>query len=509
MLAKRPNVGRLLAGMVVVCCMVVAMAGTATARKAPLDPQAYVKYYVVTSAYQGQPENLTEIATRFLGSGERSAEIYNLNAGRVQPDGASLTDPARLNRGWYLVLPWDAVGEGVKYGQIPSEPNKPTTSPRPSGTAKPGTAPTSATSPPPATSPSPSRSPGQSPSPSGTGSTAGCTAVAGSSSRSDWAQLRLAIDGAWDLSRGNGVMVAVLDSGVDGRIEQLSGRVTVGADVTVGNGRGDTDCLGTGTAMASIIAANTGIQQTPVGLAPDATVLPVRMVGKSGTARPTDAANAIEVAVSAGTSVVALGSHVDLSAPAVAASLTTALNHDVVVVAGAPIKPVTLPAASEPKATGALLLVGGVGADNKLVEEYQPDAVEVVAPGADVLGIGPGKAGTLSYSGTRFAVAFVAGQAALVRAAYPELNATQIEERIRSTADAVGDQTPDGRYGAGMINPAVSLARPMEGEQPTGAGSSGGSGGGGGMATLVLIGVALLGGGAFLALGLHRRRAYS
>ncbi|MEU6019843.1 S8 family serine peptidase [Micromonospora sp. NPDC047134] len=504
MLAKRLNVGRLLAGVVAVCCMVVAMAGTATARKAPLDPQAYVKYYVVTAAYQGQPENLTAIATRFLGSGERSAEIYNLNAGRVQPDGASLTDPTRLNRGWYLVLPWDAVGEGVKYGQIPAGPGKPTTSPGPSRTPRPASSPTSGTSP----SPSPSRSPSQSPSPSGTSDTAGCTPVAGSSSRSDWAQLRLAIDGAWDLSRGNGVMVAVVDSGVDGRLEELSGRVTVGADVTVGNGRGDTDCLGTGTAMASIIAANTAVQQTPVGLAPDATVLPIRMIGKSGTARPTDAANAIEVAVSAGASVVALGSHVDLSAPAVIASLTTALNHDVVVVAGAPTKPVTLPSPGEPEATGALLLVGGVGADNKLVEDYQPETVEVVAPGADVTGIGPGKTGPLSYSGTRFAVAFVAGQAALVRAAYPELNATQVEQRIRDTADGLGEQTPDSRYGTGMINPGVSLARTLDGEQPTGAASTGG-GGGGGMATLVLIGVALLGGGAFLALGLHRRRAYS
>ncbi|RIV40214.1 S8 family serine peptidase [Micromonospora radicis] len=501
MLAKRPNIGRLIAGVVVACCLVVAMAGTATAQKAPPDPQAYVKYYVVTAAYQGQPENLTEIATRFLGSGERSAEIYNLNAGRVQPDGASLTDPARLNRGWYLVLPWDAVGEGVQYGQVPSGARTPTKAltktPRPTATAEP--------------SGSPSPTPSASPSPTGTRNAPRCTAVAASSSRSDWAQLRLAADGAWDLSRGNGVMVAVVDSGVDGGLEQLSGRVAVGADVTVGNGRGDTDCLGTGTAMANIIAANPGTQKIPAGLAPDATILPVRMVGTSGNGRATDAANAIEVAVSAGASVVALGGHVDLAAPAVAASLATALNHDVVVVAGAPTTPVTLPSPAESTATGALLLVGGVGANNQLVEEYQPDLVEVVAPGADVTSVGPGGAGALSYTGTRFAVAFVAGQAALVRAAYPELTAAQVEQRIRDTADAVGGENPDQRYGSGMINPAVSLARTLDGEQQTGAGASagGGGGGGGGIATLVLIGIALVGGGAFLALGFHRRRAYS
>ncbi|MEO3930445.1 S8 family serine peptidase [Micromonosporaceae bacterium B7E4] len=493
MLAKRPNFGRLLAGVAVACCLAVAMAGTSAAQKAPPDRQAYVKYYLVAAAYQGQPENLAEIAMRFLGSGERSAEIYNLNAGRVQPDGASLTDPARLNRGWYLVLPWDAAGEGVKYGQIPAGPT-PTT--KPSGTR--GAA-------------RPSGSPGSTPSasPSSTGANdgrpaAGCSAVAASSSRSDWAQLRLAAEGAWDLSRGNGVVVAVVDSGVDGGLEQFSGRIAVGADVTVGNGRGDTDCLGTGTAMASIIAANASAEKTPVGIAPDATILPVRMVGTSGNGRATDAANAIEVAVSAGASVVALGAHVDLADPAVAASLTTALNHDVVVVAGAPIKPVTFPSPTEPSATGALLLVGGVGADDQLLEAYQPNTVEVVAPGADVTSIGPGDAGALSYTGTRFAVAFAAGQAALVRAAYPELSAVQVEQRIQGTADALGGGTPDGRYGSGMINPAASVVRTLDGDQAAEV-ESGGGGSGGVVVGLVLLGIALIGGGAFLAIRLRRR----
>nr|WP_240955444.1 S8 family serine peptidase [Micromonospora sp. HNM0581] len=492
------NVGRLLSGVAVACCLVVAMAGTSVAQKAPPDPQAYVKYYVVAATYQGQPENLAEIANRFLGSGERAAEIYNLNAGRVQPDGASLTDPAKLDRGWYLVLPWDAAGEGVKYGQIPSGGATPTKAASPTAAAKP-----SAGS---GARPSPSASPSATPSPTGTKSTSGCTAVAASSSRSDWAQLRMAADGAWDLSRGNGVMVAVVDSGVDGELDQFSGRIAVGADVTVGNGRGDSDCHGTGTAMAGIIAATADGDRTPAGLAPDATILPVRMVGSSGKSQATDAANAIEVAVSAGASVVALGSHVDLAAPAVIASLTTALSHDVLVVAGAPTKPVTLPAAGDSDATGALLLVGGVGADNQLVEEYHPGTVEVVAPGADVTSVGPGKVGALSYTGTRFAVAFAAGQAALVRAAYPELNAGQVEQRIHRTADQLGGDTPDS-YGAGMINPAASVARPVEQERPVEVGTDSDSGGGV-LGALVLVGLALIGGGAFLTLQLRRRRAY-
>jgi hypothetical protein len=47
----------------------------------------YVKYYVVASGYAGQPENLSEIAARFLGSAARGDEVFNLNVGVVQPDG--------------------------------------------------------------------------------------------------------------------------------------------------------------------------------------------------------------------------------------------------------------------------------------------------------------------------------------------------------------------------------------------------------------------------------------
>jgi membrane-anchored mycosin MYCP len=49
----------------------------------------YQNYYTVASSYQGKPENLGEIAGRFHGSSARSNEIFDLNAGRRQPDGAT------------------------------------------------------------------------------------------------------------------------------------------------------------------------------------------------------------------------------------------------------------------------------------------------------------------------------------------------------------------------------------------------------------------------------------
>ncbi|MFC0097792.1 S8 family serine peptidase [Micromonospora marina] len=494
MLTKHSILARLLV-VVMVGCAILVVPRPSTAGPAP-DTEPYVKYYVVTARHQGQPENLTEIARRFLGSGERSAEIYQLNTGRVQPDGARLTDPVTLRAGWYLVLPWDAVGPGVEYGQLPAA-RKPSAGP----------APTRSPSARPDGSPSPSASPTASRSPADGRPAARCTATTASSSRSEWAQLRMAADSAWTLTRGNGIKVAVVDSGVDAGLQQLSGRVAVGADVTVGNGRGDEDCLGSGTAMAGIIAADDSVEGNPVGLAPDATVVPVRMVRSSGDARPADAATALEVAVSTGASVVALGSRVDLADPAVAASLATVLEHDVVVVAGAPVKPTTLPSPSGGSRRGALVLTGGVGAGGQLAEKYLDGAVEVVAPGIEVATLGVGGGKVVGNTGTEFAVAFVAGEAALIRAAQPDLTAAQVEERIRSTADPVGGQVAEGdpRYGSGMINPAASVAPSVEGRDPAAAEANRG---GAGTLIAVLLGLALVfGAGGFLAVRMRRRYA--
>ncbi|MEU1754066.1 S8 family serine peptidase [Micromonospora matsumotoense] len=488
MLAKRSILARLLA-VALAGCVLMAPTGPSVA-KATTDPQPYVKYYVVVAQYQGQSESLTAIARRFLGSGERSAEIYHLNTGRVQPDGSRLTDPGVLKAGWQLVLPWDAAGEGVKYGQLPTG-KRPTPSVRPTGANSPG---------PVAGSPSPSRT-SASPRPGGTGPK--CTATTGSSSRSDWAQLRMAADSAWTLTRGNGVKVAVVDTGVDATVQQLSGRVAVGADVTVGNGRGDTDCLGSGTAMAGIIAGDSSVDGSPVGIAPDATILPVRVVRGSGAARAADAANAIEVAVSAGASVVAVGSHVDLGDPAVASSVATALDHDVLLVAGAPTKALTPPSPAGRSGGGALLFTGGVGAGDQLAEQYVEGGVEVVAPGIDVASLGVGGGRAVSNTGTEFAVAFVAGQAALIRAAQPDLTAAQVKDRIRSTADAIGATVSDTKYGSGMINPAASVSVSVDDRNQVSSQQQSSTG----AALAVILGIALLcGAGVVFGLRLRRRR---
>jgi hypothetical protein len=102
-------------------------------------PSSTGKYYVVSAASGAQRESLYEIAARTLGNGNRSQEIFDLNQGRLQPDGGRLTDPLVLKPGWILVLPHDAQGTGVHTGS-PPKVAAPSTAPSPSPFAGPSAA---------------------------------------------------------------------------------------------------------------------------------------------------------------------------------------------------------------------------------------------------------------------------------------------------------------------------------------------------------------------------------
>ncbi|NYH41993.1 hypothetical protein HNR22_001720 [Micromonospora jinlongensis] len=449
----------------------------------------YVKFYAVTSSYQGEPENLTSIAARFLGDGARSVEIRNLNTGRRQPDGGTLKEPGQLRAGWLLVLPWDAVGEGVKYGVLPDKAPAAPVKPLPGKAQPTPTAKARPTVPPERVSGAaavPSKAPTQPRAKAGQ-----CATTAASSSRSDWASLRLAADQAWPQSRGKGQLVAIVDSGVDGSLPTLSGHVAVGMDITSGSGRGDTDCLGSGTAMAGLVVGQSTNGSDVKGVAPDATVMPVRVVGNDAKAQPADSAAAIEATVEAGATVIALGNFVDTSKPEVAKAIMEAVARDVVVVIGAA-------RASVPVNPGAeigpgVLRVGGVAVDGQRAADYRGGGIDVVAPGVNVSSVGITGVGAVAGSGTQYAVAFVAGAVALVRAAYPDLSPEQVAHRLQVTSDKMGDGAqPDGRYGWGMINAAAAVTKvlPEEAKAVSSGRESGGrltSGSSGGRSALLAI----------------------
>lgn len=283
-----------------------------------------------------------------------------------------------------------------------------------------------------------------------------------------WAQLRLAPDRAWRRTRGTGVIVAIVGSGVDPAVPQLAGRVLPGADVVSRKGRGDVDCAGRGTAMAGLIAAQPIPRSGLIGIAPDVKILPIRVATTTGPAPPAVLATAIEVAVSAGATVIAIGGPSHLAEPTVEQAVDTAIRNGAVVVTGATV-PAEIGAAppGDPYGPEGVITVGAIGPDDALIWPYSPGSVLVVAPGANVVSVGGD--GQVRGTATDYAVSFVAGVAALVLSAHPDLNAGQVARRIAITADPLTSTVPDGQYGWGIVNLGAAVIDVVPGEGPAGA----------------------------------------
>jgi type VII secretion-associated serine protease mycosin len=275
-----------------------------------------------------------------------------------------------------------------------------------------------------------------------------------------WAQQRLGFDRAWPITRGGGVSVAVVDTGVDGRQPFLAGHVLPGADVINGGGAADTDCLGHGTFVAGLIVGQPRPGVGFSGVAPDAVIFPVRQTntGTDGTAQTL--ADGIRAAVDAGANVINVSITVGASSPALADAVQYALARNVVIVAAAGNDAQAGDPAQFPAAYPGVIAVGAVdsGGRRASFSETASD-VSVVAPGVDLIGPGAGGDGMVAgQQGTSFAAPFVSGVAALVRAAHPELTAAQVKHRIEATADHPAAAVPDPQLGYGVVNPYNAVA---------------------------------------------------
>ncbi|MFJ8831481.1 MULTISPECIES: type VII secretion-associated serine protease mycosin [Micromonospora] len=274
-----------------------------------------------------------------------------------------------------------------------------------------------------------------------------------------WPQQRYAPDRLTPLATGAGVVVAVVDSGVDRSHPQLAGRVLDGADFLDGGGDGTRDCAGHGTGVASIIAAAPQPGVAFRGLAPDARILPVRVseqqvVEGRESGRTVDAAGfarAIRWAVDHDADVLNLSVVLYADDPAVRAAVAYAVRRDVVVVAAAGNLHDNGDPRPYPAAYDGVLGVGAIGRDGTRSAFSQTGSyVDVVAPGSEVLMAAP-RSGHQRAEGTSYATPFVAGTAALLRQYRPRLSADEVAGRIVAAADPAPGR--DAGYGAGVLNP--------------------------------------------------------
>jgi type VII secretion-associated serine protease mycosin len=260
-----------------------------------------------------------------------------------------------------------------------------------------------------------------------------------------WHLAFLRADDANAISQGEGVVVAVIDTGVDGTHPDLAGTLVPGFDFDAGSGDGTKDLIGHGTGMAGLIVAHGQVR----GIAPKAKVMPLK--AKRSDTLPL----AIDWAADHGAAVINISQSGPASTP-LKAAVDRALAAGVVVVAGAGNVPndrsVTYPAAYE-----GVIAVGAVGRTGQraAISITGPELV-LAAPGEDIITTAPfGEYGP--GEGTSDATALVSGIAALVKAKFPNLTGPDIAHRLIATADDKGAPGRDPEYGYGIVNPVAAL----------------------------------------------------
>jgi membrane-anchored mycosin MYCP len=277
---------------------------------------------------------------------------------------------------------------------------------------------------------------------------------------------------AWVLTRGGGVVVAVVDTGVSAATPALAGAVYAGRDVTT-NSRADSDCTGHGTFVAGLIAARPVAGSGLAGIAPSARILPIRVTTDQNQIDAAKLASGIRAAVDAGARVVtvAVGTTTDL--PAMRRAVAYANSRDVLIVASTDAPGISAGGPVYPAALPGVVAVASIGADGKAADSTATGGSAtpptVAAPGSSLLSVAPQGSGNVTASGSGVAAAFVAGAAALVRDYRPKLTAAQVRHRLETTADHPTVRLPDPSLGYGIIDPvsAVTTVLPEEsGEKP-------------------------------------------
>jgi type VII secretion-associated serine protease mycosin len=257
----------------------------------------------------------------------------------------------------------------------------------------------------------------------------------------------------WPVTQGKGVTVAVLDTGVQASIPDLSGVVLPGTDAEGGGGDGRTDTddavvSGHGTGMASLIAAQ-GNGTGFLGVAPQARILPV--VVKSTNAH----AVGIRYAVDHGAKVINISRGAPATCPpATQDAVSYALQHDVVVLAAAGNDGNESNSAETPANCAGVLAVGAVDARfNPWIGTQRQSYVAVAAPGVGVGSVIKDGQYHNSPAGTSGATALTSAAVALVRSKFPDMPARQVVQQVVGSAGDVGAKGKDDQTGYGLIRP--------------------------------------------------------
>jgi type VII secretion-associated serine protease mycosin len=273
---------------------------------------------------------------------------------------------------------------------------------------------------------------------------------------------------AWQLSQGEGVKVAIIDTGIDASHPSLQGAVIGGTDVS---GIGSSDGLTPvgqnsyhGTMVASLLAGRGSPEDDSAGIlgtAPKAQILSVSMAfGVEGLDTDDQIARGIVWAVDNGADVINLSlTRNSVSWPkSWDEAFGYAFENDVVIVAAVGNRLDGTEQVSAPATIPGVIAVAGLTRDGQASElsSISGFTVAVSAPAEELVAAYPGGEYRM-WSGTSGAAPIVSGLVALIRSLHPELDAANVINRVIQSAVKVGFDNYSTSYGYGLIDAENAL----------------------------------------------------
>ena len=274
---------------------------------------------------------------------------------------------------------------------------------------------------------------------------------------------QIGVPEAWKTTRGDpSVVVAVIDSGVDLAHPDLVGVHVVAPRNEVWNSSDVTDADGHGTHVTGTILADTNNAVGIAGIAPDSSLMPIKVASDSGSLSFSDVLDGVDWARVHGANIInmSLGGQLTPEQAALGQpTFTAARSAGVLMVAAAGNEATTV--RMYPASFQGVMSVSAVDSTDTIADFSNTGvAVDIAAPGVDLVST-MNDGGYLVASGTSMASPHVAGVAALVEAARPGLTVDQVEAVLRSSAVDLGAPGHDNLYGDGRVDAAAALTAPV------------------------------------------------